>query len=191
MRQAAIAVGVEEEPVEGATGDAGGGLELVGGAAARCRPEHRGVDAAIGVGERAQRERLPRAGDPDHADDPIRPAGGLVHQHALLAGEGVAGQHQRLRQRPTLRRRHRGVAAGECELDRVPLDREQLACREARRPARHLLRFDELDAREAHQLVGELEHVLNAPTRGKRAGDRLHQLRRGERRLLLGHAVAA
>lgn len=34
-------------------GDAGGSLELVVGAAARCRPEHYGVDAAIGVGEDA------------------------------------------------------------------------------------------------------------------------------------------
>lgn len=103
----------------------------------------------------------------------------------------MARQHQRLRQRPTLRRRHRDVAAGECELDSVALEGEQFARREARRPARRLLRLDELDAREAHQLVGKLEHVLNAPTRGKRAGDRLHQFRRGERCLFLGHAVAA
>ena len=165
-------------------------FELVGGTAARRRPQNLDVDAAVGVDERAQRQRLPRAGDARDADDPVRAAGGLVDEHPLFPREVVPGQHQRLGQRSPLRRRDRHVAAGERELDRLPLHREQLAGREPRRPAGHRLRFDELDAGEARQLVCELEHPVDLLTRGQRAGDRAHQLGHGERRLLLGQPLA-
>ena len=59
--------------------------EFVGGAAARRRAQHRDVDAAVGVGERAQRQGLAGAGDAGDADDPVRPAGSLVDEHPLLA----------------------------------------------------------------------------------------------------------
>ncbi len=52
VREAALALCVEEEPVQGAARDAGRVLELVGGAAARRRPQDRGVDAAVGIRER-------------------------------------------------------------------------------------------------------------------------------------------
>ena len=51
VRQAALGLGVEQEPVHGAGGDAGACGELVGGAAARRRAEHRHAALAVAVGE--------------------------------------------------------------------------------------------------------------------------------------------
>jgi hypothetical protein len=184
-------LGVKPESVEGAAREACGGLKLVGGPPARGGAEHGGVDAAVRVDECAQGERLPGAGDPDDADNPVRPTGGLMDEHPLLARQLVACRHERFGERPPFRRRHRDVEAGEGELDRFPLDRQQFAGREACRLPGRLLRSDELDTGETGQLVCELEHLVDACARGQRAGDCLHQLGHDEGGLLLGDALAA
>lgn len=116
------------------------------------------------LGERGKRGRLAGAGDADHADDAVRTGGGLVDEHPLLARQVVAAARQRLEQRPSLRVRHGNVAAGERQLDRLPLEREQVAAREPRWPPRDVAVLDQLDAREARQLIRKRDHLLDALT---------------------------
>ena len=47
-----------------------------------------------------------------------------MDEHPLLTAQLVTGQHQRLRERPRLRHRHRDIAAGERELNHFPLNLE-------------------------------------------------------------------
>ena len=64
VRESAVAVGVEEQPVQGAAGDARGVLKLVGGAAARRRSQHGGVDAAEASANARSASVLPEPATP-------------------------------------------------------------------------------------------------------------------------------
>ena len=73
--------------MEGGASDAGDGGELVGGAAARRRPDHREPGRLVGLVEDAEGGGLAGAGDADDADDPVGSQGGLADERPLLAGE--------------------------------------------------------------------------------------------------------
>ena len=87
VRQAALAAGVLEQPVERRGGDAGLVLELLGGDAGRCRAED--VDAHVGEDLRdgVRGGRLARAGQPDDAHDAVLARRDLADHPLLLRGE--------------------------------------------------------------------------------------------------------
>jgi hypothetical protein len=87
VRKAALAVGVQEQSVQGAARDAGGGLELVGGATARRRPQDRDSAFAVDVGEHAQGGRFAGARDPDDADDTVGAERAVEDELPLLVRE--------------------------------------------------------------------------------------------------------
>lgn len=67
----AVAVSLQEQPVQRAAWDAGGEHELVGGAAARRPTDDRNARLAVDVSERTQGRRLTRARDSDDAHDAV------------------------------------------------------------------------------------------------------------------------
>src|SRR5882672_4239082 len=70
--------------MEGAAGDAGRGLEFVGGASAWRCAQHRDRAFVVPVGERPQRGCLPGPGDAEHADDTLGTERGLQYELPLL-----------------------------------------------------------------------------------------------------------
>ncbi len=84
VRQATVAVGVEQEPVQGAARDPGRGLELVGGPAARRDPDHLYAACPMDIVERSQSGGLAGSGDANNADDPLTAERRLPHQPLLL-----------------------------------------------------------------------------------------------------------
>jgi hypothetical protein len=113
-REAAVPASVEQEPMHGRAANAGGGGELVGRVAARCRPEH--GDAPVGVhsGEDAESGRLAGAGDADDAHDPVGSEARRLDESQLLVRQGGGGVDGDLRRVSAL--------AAERELERLPLD---------------------------------------------------------------------
>jgi hypothetical protein len=179
---------VEQEPVQRRAGDASRPGELVGGTAARRCSEYRDAAFAVRVGERAQRGGLAGTGDADDADDPGAAARGVEDEVALLVGERLLVDQSAEQHLSVWARRIR-VASAERKVDCLALDLEQLAAREPRRPARRPALLDQLDAREARELAGGLEDVVDRRAIRHGAGYRPDELGHRERRLPRREAV--
>ena len=87
MREAALALGVEEQSVECRAWDAAGGLELVGRATARGSTKHQDAFLLVRACEDTQRGCLARAGGTGNAQDGSALGGGGVQKHPLVTGE--------------------------------------------------------------------------------------------------------
>ena len=185
--EATVSGGVEKKAVEGGASDAGDTGELVGGAATRRRPDHRDPSRLVRLVEHAEGGGLSRTGDAGDADDPVGSQGGLADERALLAGQ--VGSRERLTENRLVHARRIRAAAGESKLERRALELEQLARREPRRPPRALLGAEKLDAGQADELRGRIEHLLGRATIPQRAGHRADELGHREGRLLLGKRV--
>jgi hypothetical protein len=140
--------------VQGAALDARPGCELVRRPPARRGAEDGDVALTVGLGEDAERARLARAGDPGRHDDPVWALRCFSHELALLLAQELGVQEQR-QERPLLRAGRAGVPALDRDLERLALEREQFAAREAGRPARNAWR-ERFDAREAGEGLGDV-----------------------------------
>src|SRR6266540_7357556 len=156
MREAALAVRLEQQPLERAARDAGGLRELIGCATARSGTHDGQLALAMRVGEGPQRGRLAGAGGADDTDDPVGTGRGVEDEPALLVRE-LPRLEERTQEGLSVRFGSVAVAARDGELDCLALEREQLARRKPSRPAGHFFALDELDAREARELVGCVE----------------------------------
>src|SRR6266540_75136 len=175
MREAALAVRLEQQPVERAARDAGGLRELIGCATARSGTHDGQLALAMRVGEGPQRGRLAGAGGADDTDDPVRTGRGVEDEPALLVRE-LPRLEERTQEGLPVRLGSVAPAARDSELDGLALEREQLAGREPSRPAGRVLAFDELDAREARELVGRHDDLVDGCSLPQRAGDRTDEL---------------
>jgi hypothetical protein len=185
--QAFGSVGVEQEPVQGAARDPGRDLELVGGAAARRCADYRHVALGVDLVERVQGGGLAGAGDTGDADDAVTAERGPMHEPLLLARQ-LAVKERPQHSSPVGGGRA-DITAVDPKLERVAFDLEQLARCEPRRPAWEITGLELLDAGEARQLGGGLEHLLDRRACGERASDGADELGQRERGLRRGQPV--
>ena len=151
--QTALALGVEEESVHRCAADARRGLELFGGATARSRPQHRHARVAVGVGQDAERGRLAGTGGTDDADDPVRFTCRCGRASAVSAQRGPGFSILASGRELSSAMGAPASLPASAELERLPLDLDQFARRESRRPTWCLRGLDQLDARERRQPV--------------------------------------
>lgn len=188
LRETALALGIEEEPVHCGAADARCGCELVGGAAAGRNAEDWDACRAVGRVEDAECGCLSGARHANSADDAVAGHASHAHQSSLLVRESCTFFDESA---PRSGVRRTDVASDQRDLECLALDLEQLAGREARRPSRRVLRLDQLEARECREFLRRVDHIVGSGAVAHAAGDGADELRHGERRLLRREALAA
>ena len=129
--------------MEGCRGNAGLVLELLGGDAGRRAADYGHPGRAEGVGERAGRGRLPRAREPDDADDAVGACGDRFEH--LLAARGESDAVRRS-SASAGHGRSAGAAAALDERERASLGGDQLGRGVAGRAGPAGFLADRLDA---------------------------------------------